>query len=196
MALTEEIANKVIENALDLARNMKEEVLKVAENPVVGINPLLIVGYGENIEDGGGIAEMVLDDLHPTDALPMMLSDMYSQGHLNNWSWICLVVEAFIDTDQENMNRDDYERGTAQKDFETNPFTKVKEAMLATIFTIDKDVFGGYQTFVLGDNGEPKYDEVEVQEKDALRGGAIPFIFHSFADFCHMKEVERQAKNN
>lgn len=189
MAITEEVAHEVITNALALARDLKADLVKEAENPVIGINPILIIGNGDSVEDGGGIAQMVCEDLHPTDALPMMLSDLHKQGHLNNWSWICMVTEAFINPSQ-GEDLDTYERGSAQKDYEENPFTKVREAMCASLFTFEKDVWGGYQTFVLGDNGEPKFDEVELQEKNALAEGNIPFIFFSFADFCRMKKAE------
>lgn len=195
MAITQEVAHEVIANALELARGIKEAVMEEAENPIMGINPLLVIGYGDKVEDGGGIVELDMSgNGNPAEVLPIVLSDLQKDGHLENWSWICLVTEAFID---KRIGLDEnYERGDAEKDYKENPFTTVKETMVASIFTYDFQAFAGFQTFALDDFGKPVYEELEYQDEGAGNGGVIPFIFRSFTEFCHIQQIKKQAEGN
>lgn len=195
MAITQEVAHEVIANSLELARGIKEQIMEEADNPVIGIHPMLVIGYGENIEDGGGIVELDLENgSNPATVLPQVLSELMDSGHLENWSWLCLITEAFID---KRIGRDEnYERGDAEKDYKENPFTTVKEVMVASIFTYDFQQFGAFQTFVLDDFGKPVYDEVEYQDEDTAKEGLIPFVFRSFTEFCHIQQIKKQAEGN
>lgn len=194
MAITQEVAHEVISNALELARGIKEAVMEEAENPIMGIQPMLVIGYGEAIEDGGGIVELDMSNGgNPAEVLPIVLSDLQKDGHLDKWSWICLVTEAFID---KRVGEEGYERGDAEKDYKENPFTTVKETMVASIFTYDFQQFAGFQTFSLDDFGKPVYEELEFQEENAGSGGVIPFIFRSFTEWCHIQQIKKQAENN
>lgn len=195
MAITEEVAHQVIANALELARGIKEQVMEEADNPIIGIHPMLVIGYGEAIEDGGGIIELDLQNgSHPAVVLPQVLNDLQQSGHLEKWSWLCLITEAFID---KRIGTDEnYERGQAEQDYKENPFTSVKETMVASIFTYDFQQFGAFQTFALDDFGKPVYDEVEFQDEGQDTEGVIPFVFRSFTEFCHIQEIKKQAKGN
>jgi hypothetical protein len=195
MAITQEVAHEVIANALELARGIKEQVMEEAENPVIGINPMLVIGYGEAIEDGGGIVELDMSNGgNPAEVLPIVLSDLQKDGHLENWSWICLVTEAFMD--KRIALDENYERGDAEKDYKENPFTTVKEIMVASIFTYDFQTFAGFQSFALDDFGKPVYEELEYQDKEAGKEGVIPFIFRSFTEWCHIQKIKKQAEDN
>lgn len=195
MAITQEVAHEVIANALELARGIKEAVMEEAENPIMGIQPLLVIGYGDKIEDGGGIVELDMSgNGNPAEVLPIVLSDLQKDGHLENWSWICLVTEAFID--KRIVLDENYQRGDAEKDYKENPFTTVKETMVASIFTYDFQQFAGFQTFVLDDFGKPVYEELEYQDEEAGKEGAIPFIFRSFTEWCHIQQIKKQAESN
>ena len=189
MALTQETANEVIAHALEMAQGIKQQVMEHAENPVTGIPPILLIGFGDNIEDGGGIVELDIEgNSNPSDVLPQILSDLNKDGHLQKWSWMCLIVEAYID---KNIGIDEnYERGDAEKEYKENPFTTVKETMVANIYTYDFRQFGAYQVFTLDDTGKPVYDEVQFQDEGSENGGLIPFIFHSFTEWCHIQEIK------
>jgi hypothetical protein len=195
MALTQETANEVISHALEMAKGIKEQVLEHADNPVAGIPPMLLIGHGDNIEDGGGIVQLDIEGINnPADILPQVLSDLNNDGHLQKWSWLCLIVEAYIDS---RIGIDEnYERGDAEKEYKENPFTTVKETMVANIYTYDFQQFGAYQVFSLDDAGKPVYDEVQFQDEGSDNGGLIPFIFRSFTEWCHIQEIKKQADNN
>ena len=82
MAITQEVAHEVISHALELARGIKEAVMEEAENPVMGIQPLLVIGLGETVEDGGGIVELDMSNGgNPAEVLPIVLSDLQKDGH-------------------------------------------------------------------------------------------------------------------
>jgi hypothetical protein len=195
MAITQEVAHKVIANSLELARGIKEQVMEEADNPITGIHPMLVIGYGETIEDGGGIVELEMSNgSNPAEVLPAVLSDLQKDGHLEKWAWIGLIVEAFID---KRIGVDEnYERGDAEKEYKENPFSTVKETMVVNIFTYDFQQFGAFQTFALDDFGKPVYQEVEFQDEGAGSEGLIPFVFRSFTEWCHIQEIKKQADSN
>ena len=196
MGLSEEMATQVIANALNMARNMKDDIVKEDGATDVGICPTIIVGYGDEMEDGGGICEIGIEGVHPVDVLPNALSAMYSQGILKKWSWMCLIVEGYVGNASDEKDLEKYERGSAEEDYKTNPLSKVQEALLATVFCFDESIFGGVQAFTLNDIGNPNYLDIEFHEKGKMDDGNIPFIFKSFIKFCKLREKEEQAKNN
>lgn len=193
MGLSQEMATEILTNALNMARGMKDDIVKETGSTEIGITPTLIVGYGDNMEEGGGICEIGVEGVHPVDVLPNALSAMYSQGMLKKWSWMCLIVEGYINKGQDLENNN---RGSAEEDFKTNPLSKVQEALLATIFCFDENMFGSVQAFTVSDTGHPDYQDAYFEDKSAMDGGNVPFIFKSFIKFCLAREKEERARYN
>lgn len=124
-------------------------------------------------------------DGHPTDNLPIILNailgGLAEKNGTLRWNWLAYVVEGYANDGDKTM-LDNFERGSFEQDFRNNPSSKVKEALIVTVFTWEGESACRTLLYHYGDDGMPVWGEpMDAVEQPQ---GAIPFTFETFRIFC------------
>ena len=162
------------------------------------LNPVVMFGLPTTDEDGDDaigvvVMEMVLPDgAHPTECLPLLLSDAHKRG-IHNFLWVMFVVEGYTATASDNgIDPENYERGSMEKDFLNNPNTNIREGIIATAYAKTGQSAVLTQLYGYGDDGLPVYDEErrgQFYNTENAQQGAVPDVFYSFLRYCGMYEL-------
>lgn len=187
---------------LEMSKKMKTHFSEQAKGKV-DIQPFIVVGLdGEDEEGnhiiGGGVVELQIENEHPVDALPKLLSKLHEEG-LQKFAWLSFIIEGYsrrVDKDdKEGVEKlRNQERGELEKEFNEKIDTDVEEGIIATIFSWTGDCITMTSFYKWGDDGLPIYEEEdEMLKTDVKRTseteGRIPDIFDAFIKYCQMSEL-------
>ncbi len=189
---------------LQMSKKMKSHFSEQA-NGKIDIQPFIVVGLdGEDEEGnhiiGGGVVELQIENEHPVDALPKLLSKLHEEG-LQKFAWLSFIIEGYSRrveiTDKEGLEKLRHqERGELEKEFNEKIDTDVEEGIIASIFSWTGDCIAMTSYYKWGDDGLPIYeeeDEDKMLKADVGRTsemeGRIPDIFDAFIKYCQMCEL-------
>jgi hypothetical protein len=174
----------IIESIIERAKAVKSEMC--LDNCGPADAPPILLG---EIEDGIGFLLPDEEDGHPTDNLVLLLGRvakglLEKQGSMR-WSWLAYVVEGYGKEaeDGEDLYPEDYERGSFETEYKTNPSTTVREGIIVYWFPWDGTPVSGTTFYRYDDHGQPTYDETALLEMPEAQGN-IPELFADFREFC------------
>ena len=188
----------------------KEDAM--SDNP-----PMLLIGFVsdplEDEEESHASALEFQNEFETSKAYKMMMIPLIHKDDVGDclrdvmkflepqpFSFVALAAEGYVNSDMDDSEKDAYERGDMQKDFNENPFTKVKEALMINVIDWNcENMVTLVKDFTYDDFGVPVFGEEKARVTDLggfekcteniteMELGKIGSLMLAFVLFSHFK---------
>ena len=134
-------------------------------------------------------------DGHPVENLPKALQMAFKEG-MRRFDSLSFVTDVYFRERPVDSVRE-YERGDLAREFASNPFTDIVEALCVFTMSWSGESRVAVLQYKLDDSGLPQFIEASdhVLESSNQIGGAVKAILEDFVTFCKMSPTQFHTDN-
>ena len=170
MRFTEQHLDEVLDDMVERSMGAKTQMCQ--DEPMTDNPNVVCVGYeGDDYDNAPIVIEMCqfVDGDDPAQQLVETLGML----EVRKFLFVAMMGEGYHREASDVEEAKDYERGDMKSDFENNPASSVKEAIVINAINwTGKNLFSRVVTYVYDDFGVPKFGEV-MKTKNPVRPGEV-----------------------
>lgn len=173
-----------VERVSDVAKSRKVESCRVTDDGDMN-SFVMFEANDQMIGLDGGVGG------HPVANLPYVLALAHKQG-MRRFDSLSFVTDVYFRERPIDKVGKDYQRGDLAKEFASNPFTDIVEALCVFTMSWTGDLRVAVLQYKLDDRGLPEFIEASdhVLESSNQIGGAVKAILEDFVTFCKMSPTQ------
>lgn len=126
--------------------------------------------------------------LHKEDVVDS-IEDVVRAMPIMKFDFIVIAVEGYA-KGSGNQNPNEYQRGSMEEEFRSDPFTDVREAIIVTAIDWDaSQLFSTLSTYTYDDHGVPQFAEPESFVQELSEGAELGRIADTLQTICKYMSI-------
>lgn len=186
------IFDEMTQSVVQMAKQAKRRVCEEGGGSC-DLNSVLVFGQGGQL-----IGIESNREGNPVENLPSVLEVAHKNG-MRRFDSLAFVTDVYFRTKPvEEMNESDYQRGDLAKEFASNPFTDIVEALCVSVISWSGESRVIVLQYKYDDRGLPVFvDSTEaVTESGDKIGGVVNMILTKYLQYCKLSPSQIHPENN